>query len=181
MFEAPTITVVGHALGAALALLDAVYLKVQLGSSVNIQMVGYGMPRVGNDHFADWVDGNLAVDGNLNGLVTRINNKEDPVPTVPPLYEDFHHVSGEVHITDSGTWESCSGKLFSSWSSPRPVCGHVCFVFRMLTRARGSLLIAGQDNGDLRCSGGDVPNVSEGNKSDNDGPYNGIMMGCGAN
>ena len=132
----PTITVVGHSLGAALALLDAVYLKVQLGSSVNIQVVGYGMPRVGNQAFANWVDHNLAVDGNLSGLVTRINNKKDPVPTLPALYHGFHHASGEVHITDSGTWESCPGKLFLSLSSPRPVCGHVCFDFRMLTRAR---------------------------------------------
>ena len=123
---APTITVVGHSLGAALALLDAVYLKVQLGSSVNIQVVGYGMPRVGNQAFSNWVDHNLAVDGNLSGLVTRINNKEDPVPTLPALYHGFHHASGEVHITDSGTWENCPGKLFLSLSSPRPVCGHVC-------------------------------------------------------
>ena len=43
---APTITVVGQSLGAALALLDAVYFHVQLGSSVNVQVVNYGIPCV---------------------------------------------------------------------------------------------------------------------------------------
>ena len=126
---APTITVVGHSLGAALALLDAVYFHVQLGSSVNVQVVSYGMPRVGNQDFANWVDRNLAVDGNLDGLVTRITNKKDLIPILPGKFLGFHHVSGEVHITEWGPWESCPGKLFSCLSSPRPVCGRVLFCF----------------------------------------------------
>ena len=175
-----TVTVVGHSLGAALALLDGVFLKCQLDSSINIQVIGYGMPRVGNQDFANWVDANLAVDGNLDGLVTRINNKKDPIPILPGKFLGYRHVSGEVHITESGTWESCPGKLFSSLSSPRPECGLVLFwsVFGMLTQARGSLLIAGQDNGSDMCSYGDVPEIWDGDLSDHDGPYDGIVMGC---
>jgi predicted lipase len=97
--------VVGHSLGAALSLLDGVYLRVQLSASVSVRVVGYGMPRVGNQDFANWVD------NNLGGDVTHINNKEDPIPILPGRFLGFYHPSGEVHITDSDTWENCPGKL----------------------------------------------------------------------
>lgn len=102
-----SVTVVGHSLGAALALLDGVYIHVQL-TSVSVRVVSYGMPRVGNQDFANWVD------KNLSGRVTHVNNEEDPVPTVPGMFSGFVHVSGEVHITDSGAWENCPGERFSS-------------------------------------------------------------------
>jgi predicted lipase len=104
--DSTSVTVVGHSLGAALALLDGLYLRIQLGTSVNVRVVGYGMPRVGNQAFANWVD------SNLSGQVTHINNEEDPIPIVPGRFLGFHHASGEVHITDSGTWEICPGELF---------------------------------------------------------------------
>ncbi|KAI9440882.1 lipase class 3 family protein [Lactarius indigo] len=102
--HASSVTVVGHSLGAALALLDGVYLRLRLDASVNVRVIGYGMPRVGNQAFVNWVD------THLSGQVTRINNKEDPVPIVPNKLLGYHHASGEVHITDSGTWESCPGQ-----------------------------------------------------------------------
>jgi hypothetical protein len=40
------VTVVGHSLGAAIALIDSLYLSLQLGPSVNVRTIGYGMPRV---------------------------------------------------------------------------------------------------------------------------------------
>ncbi|KAH8989455.1 lipase class 3 family protein [Lactarius akahatsu] len=99
-----SVTVVGHSLGAALSLLDGLYLRFHLNATVNVQVIGYGMPRVGNEAFADWVD------AHLGGQVTHINNRRDPVPILPPRLLGFHHASGEVHITDSGTWESCPGQ-----------------------------------------------------------------------
>jgi predicted lipase len=45
------VAVVGHSLGAAIAILDTLYLSVQLGSSANVRAVGYGMPRVSCDFF----------------------------------------------------------------------------------------------------------------------------------
>ncbi|KAN0132755.1 alpha/beta-hydrolase [Lactarius tabidus] len=100
---ASSVTIVGHSLGAALALIDGVYLRLQLPSAT-VRVVGYGMPRVGNQDFANWVD------SNLGGHVTHVNNEEDPIPIVPGMFLGFHHASGEVHITDSGTWENCSGQ-----------------------------------------------------------------------
>ncbi|KIL69048.1 hypothetical protein M378DRAFT_118906 [Amanita muscaria Koide BX008] len=99
-YSASSVTVVGHSLGAAIALLDGVYLKIHL--SVPIGIIGYGLPRVGNQAFANYVDANLSL--------THINNKKDPVPIMPGRFLGYHHPSGEVHITETSTWESCSGQ-----------------------------------------------------------------------
>ncbi|GLB44369.1 putative alpha beta-hydrolase [Lyophyllum shimeji] len=99
---ATTVHVVGHSLGAALALLDGVYLPLHLPSGTTVTVVGYGEPRVGNSAFANWVDGHIAV--------TRINNREDYIPIMPGQSMGYSHPSGEVHIQDSGVWVSCPGQ-----------------------------------------------------------------------
>ncbi|KAK0214945.1 Alpha/Beta hydrolase protein, partial [Armillaria fumosa] len=101
-----SVSLVGHSLGAALSLLDAVYLPLRLPNAT-FRMIGYAMPRVGNQEFADYVDSALA------GKLTRINNKQDPIPTLPPILLGFHHPSGEIHINDTN-WNSCSGQENSS-------------------------------------------------------------------
>ncbi|KAA1468863.1 lipase [Dentipellis sp. KUC8613] len=97
-----SVTLVGHSLGAALALLDSVYLPLHLSSDVQVTTVTYGMPRVGNQDFADYVD--------AHAHVTHINNEEDPIPIVPGRFLGYHHPSGEVHIQDSGSWDACPGQ-----------------------------------------------------------------------
>ncbi|VDC00949.1 unnamed protein product [Peniophora sp. CBMAI 1063] len=96
------VTVTGHSLGAAIALIDAVYLKVNLPSSTSIKMIGFGLPRVGNQDWADYLDSTQSV--------THINNKEDYVPILPGRGLGYHHPSGEIHIQDNGDWESCPGQ-----------------------------------------------------------------------
>jgi len=44
--------ITGHSLGAAIATLQAVFLKEQLGDAVDIKVRVYGLPRVGNLDFA---------------------------------------------------------------------------------------------------------------------------------
>ncbi|KAF7317834.1 Lipase [Mycena kentingensis (nom. inval.)] len=73
-FSATKVTLVGHSLGGALALLDALYLSRQL-TGVTLRTVTYGMPRVGNQAFAD-----LLSAGNT---ITHINNKDDLIPILP--------------------------------------------------------------------------------------------------
>ena len=108
MHGASFVTVVGHSLGAALALLDGLYLSLNLPNT-EVRVIGYGMPRVGNQAFANWVDEHLHL--------THINNQEDLIPILPGNFLGFHHASGEVHITDSGTWKSFPGKSPSlSWA-----------------------------------------------------------------
>jgi len=99
-----TVTVTGHSLGVALALLDSVYLPLHLPVGISVNMIGYGMPRVGNAAFANYLD------ATLNGSRAHINNKEDPVPTLPPQFLGYVHPTGEVHIQDSGAWDVCPGQ-----------------------------------------------------------------------
>ncbi|KAK0194813.1 alpha/beta-hydrolase [Armillaria mellea] len=100
-YSTKSVTVVGHSLGGAIALLDGVYLTLQLPSA-SVSVITYGMPRVGNQDFADWVDEHVTV--------SHINNKKDPVPILPGRFLGFHHCSGEKHITDSDSWVSCPGQ-----------------------------------------------------------------------
>ncbi|KAK0501698.1 alpha/beta-hydrolase [Armillaria luteobubalina] len=97
-----SVTLVGHSLGAALSLLDAVYLPLHLDASYTV--VGYGLPRVGNQEFADYLDASLP------GKISHVNNKQDPVPILPGMGLGFHQPSGEVHIASNNNWNSCPGQ-----------------------------------------------------------------------
>lgn len=101
-FGAKEVTLVGHSLGAAISLLDAVYLPLHL-PGITFKTVCYGLPRVGNQAFADYVDAHVT-------SFNRINNMEDPVPILPGRFLGFHHPSGELHIQDSGAWDACPGQ-----------------------------------------------------------------------
>lgn len=98
-----SVTLVGHSLGAALSLLDSAFLPLHLPASTTFQSILYGLPRVGNQAWANFVDGNAKIH------LTHINNKEDPIPILPGMFLGFHHPSGEVHIQDSGAWDACPG------------------------------------------------------------------------
>ncbi|KAJ7065266.1 alpha beta-hydrolase [Mycena amicta] len=110
-FDASHVTVVGHSLVSALALLDSVFLPLHIPSSVKVNTVVYGLPRVGNQDFANYVDAHTSL--------TRINNQKDVVPVIPirvPLYGvNYHHPSGEMHIQASGEWDACLGQENESW------------------------------------------------------------------
>ncbi|KAI0339395.1 lipase [Trametopsis cervina] len=102
--KSSSVTLVGHSLGAALSLLDAVYLPLHLPAGTAFKAVLYGLPRVGNQPFATYIDAHLP------SSLTHINNREDIVPILPGRFLGFHHPAGEVHITDGGVWESCFGE-----------------------------------------------------------------------
>ncbi|KAK7038426.1 Alpha/beta-hydrolase [Favolaschia claudopus] len=99
-----SILVTGHSLGAAIALLDAVFLRQQLPSNTSIEVVGFGRPRVGNPTFATWVDGMF---GKNNTFVV---SRDDPVPHVPLLIQGFQHTSGEIWIKNDTTTLACDGQ-----------------------------------------------------------------------
>ncbi|KAJ3532827.1 hypothetical protein NM688_g7367 [Phlebia brevispora] len=105
----------GHSLGAAVATLDATMLRMQLPSDVEVDSVVFGLPRVGNQQFANMIDSILP------GF-THVTNQHDPVPTVPPQDLSFQHPSGEVHITavssdgNDATMEACPGQENSKCS-----------------------------------------------------------------
>jgi hypothetical protein len=101
-YNTTSVTTVGHSLGAAISLLDAVYLPLWLPSTTNFKTIVYGLPRVGNKQFADYVD--------AHATLTHINNKKDPVPILPFKWLGFVHPAGEIHIEESGEWANCPGK-----------------------------------------------------------------------
>jgi len=111
------VTAAGHSLGAALSAIEGAFLLLNI-PGVNINVIGYGMPRVGNQAFADFMNAKIPV--------TRINNRKDPVPTVPGFL-GFTHTNGEVHITESGAFESCQG---SDNNSPLCTAGDVTNIFK---------------------------------------------------
>ncbi|KAJ7055695.1 alpha/beta-hydrolase [Mycena amicta] len=88
-----TVVVTGHSLGAALATMTAAMLRSNLPSNVQIVTTTFGMPRSGNQAWADFLDSNLKV--------TFVTNQNDFVPILPPLLFGFKHPSGEIHIVDS--------------------------------------------------------------------------------
>ena len=116
--NASSVAITGHSLGAALALLDSVYLPLHLPAGTYVRMVGYGMPRVGNSAFADYVDGMHSADGAI-ATVTHINNKKDPIAIIPGRFMGFGHPAGEVHIQDDpgNSWVACPGH-----DNPSPLC-----------------------------------------------------------
>ena len=45
----------------------------------------------------------------VNGNFKRINHNSDPIPIVPGRSMGYSHVDGEIHISGSNAWNSCSG------------------------------------------------------------------------
>ncbi|VDC03298.1 unnamed protein product [Peniophora sp. CBMAI 1063] len=97
-----SVTAIGHSLGGALAELDSLYLSLNLPSGTTVSGVTYGTPRVGNPDFSDYFDGVV-----LN--FTRVNNEQDPIPTLPPADFGFQHVAKEIHILDTDSAVLCPG------------------------------------------------------------------------
>jgi predicted lipase len=98
------VTAVGYSLGGAIALLDGLLLRMLLNPTTEVRVVTYGMPRVGNQEFAGFVDAMLPQS------VKHIGNKRDPVPIVPAISLGYHQVSGEIHIQDNGKWIQIPGE-----------------------------------------------------------------------
>lgn len=69
--------------GAAISLLDALSLKARIPGT-EVTFYGYGLPRVGNQAFANYVDASLS-------SFTRITNLNDPIPIVPFEILTYHH------------------------------------------------------------------------------------------
>ncbi|EJC99947.1 alpha/beta-hydrolase [Fomitiporia mediterranea MF3/22] len=95
-----SVTMIGHSLGAAQALLDSIFLPLHLHSGTKYKFVGYGLPRVGNQAFADYVDSHVTD-------LTHVTNRKDPIPIIPGRFLGFQHPQGEIHIQESGEWKAC--------------------------------------------------------------------------
>jgi len=90
--KASKVRVHGHSLGAAIAMMDALMFNLNLDPSVEVKTVMFGLPRGGNQEFADLLDQKLGKSFQF------ITNQHDPVPEVPPRFVGYAHASNEVHI-----------------------------------------------------------------------------------
>ncbi|OLL23924.1 Lipase [Neolecta irregularis DAH-3] len=86
--------VLGHSLGAAVAGLYAVDLKSEAG--IQIKVVTFGGPRIGNQAFAKFMN-----DLFLNDYL-RITHLHDQVPRLPPSLLGYSHQSSEYY---QSTWK----------------------------------------------------------------------------
>ncbi|KAI0765188.1 alpha/beta-hydrolase [Fomes fomentarius] len=92
----------GHSLGGALAEIDALFMTLNLPSSVHVKAVTYGTPRVGNAAWASLFDSKVPD-------FKRVNHERDPVPIVPGRFLGFQHPQGEIHLFNNGEGVACSG------------------------------------------------------------------------
>lgn len=109
-----SIFVTGHSLGGALAVFGALDVKRYL-PNVPVSITTFGKPRVGNPAFANFFS-NLIVES------TRMVNKEDIVPHLPPLSVpdslSFWQSMREVWIQDDGALKICEAKGEHNGCSP---------------------------------------------------------------
>jgi len=103
-YNAKLVYTVGHSLGGALAELDALFLRLNLDSSIVVKSETFGTPRVGNPAYAAFFDSLFA------GLFHRVDNESDPIPIVPGRFLGFQHPEGETHILSSGGAVACPGE-----------------------------------------------------------------------
>ncbi|KAJ3024036.1 hypothetical protein HKX48_007967 [Thoreauomyces humboldtii] len=103
--KAYTITVTGHSLGGAIAMLSAIQLYDVLGQSAGsrIQVYTYGEPRVGNPAFAAWV-----YTLPFSSKIYRVTHLADIVPHLPPQFLGFLHHRSEFWINSAGTIGTCN-------------------------------------------------------------------------
>lgn len=84
------ITVTGHSLGAALAVLCAIDLQYNFENH-DIEVYLFGCPRVGNAAFAKSYNKRIF-------KTLRVSNGNDIVTKIPPAIFGFRHVGTEIHI-----------------------------------------------------------------------------------
>lgn len=97
------LVVTGHSLGGAIATIAAAYLR---RDGFPTDIFSYGMPRVGNDVFANFVTAQ-------EGAEYRVTHLADPIPRLPPMIFGYFHTSPEHWLStgDSETIEYGTGDI----------------------------------------------------------------------
>ncbi|CUA70671.1 Lipase [Rhizoctonia solani] len=105
--KATKILTVGHSLGAALAMLDGLYMETRLGGSAKVFTRTFGGPRVGNKAFADYFDAKIRdmASSTIEGLDTTCIKLFTVL-----VVSGYMHTLGEKHINLKGVWHGCAGQ-----------------------------------------------------------------------
>ncbi|MCD9560651.1 hypothetical protein HAX54_019379 [Datura stramonium] len=133
--EPLSITVTGHSLGAALALLVADDLSTCAPNAPPVAVFSFGGPRVGNRGFADRLNDN-------NVKVLRIVNNQDVITRVPGM---FVSEALDKKLRESG---AAAGRVLEMLDCMMPwAYSHVGTEFRVDTRMSPFL----KPNADVAC------------------------------
>ena len=97
--EPLSITITGHSLGAALAILSAYDITATLKNAPMVTVVSFGAPRVGNEKFRSQLE-------KSGTRILRIVNSDDVITKVPGLVvrDDDVACSGGVHAAGLQSW-----------------------------------------------------------------------------
>ncbi|XP_010540608.1 PREDICTED: phospholipase A1-Igamma1, chloroplastic [Tarenaya hassleriana] len=94
--EEVSVTITGHSLGGALALLNAYEVARDIPALSNISVISFGAPRVGNLAFKERLN-------HLGVKVLRVVNKQDIVPKLPGIV--FNKILNKINpITSRLNW-----------------------------------------------------------------------------
>ncbi|WFD26520.1 hypothetical protein MNAN1_001503 [Malassezia nana] len=104
-YNKSNITVVGHSLGAAIAEIAAVHIATVWDDMLDRAIV-FGLPRVGNVHWAN------SVDKLMKGRFYYVFNGNDITGRVPPRVFGYQHPSGQIWINpaSSSHWKFYPGQ-----------------------------------------------------------------------
>ncbi|KAK7394572.1 hypothetical protein VNO78_15103 [Psophocarpus tetragonolobus] len=97
--EPLSITITGHSLGAALALLSAYDITTAFKNAPMVTVLSFAGPRVGNDKFRSQLE-------NTGTRILRIVNSDDVITKVPGLVVPDHDVpcNRGVYVAGFHTW-----------------------------------------------------------------------------
>lgn len=98
--EPLSLTITGHSLGAALAILSAYDITATFANAPMVTVVSFGGPRVGNRSLRCQLD-------KSGTRILRIVNSDDPIPKVPGfVFEDGDDVEStkNVHVANLPRW-----------------------------------------------------------------------------
>lgn len=91
------LTLLGHSLGGAVALLAALELDAR---GLRPRVTTFGEPRVGNAAFVKHVDDHLLSHEHENGIdYRRVTHVDDPVPLLPLTEWGYRPHAGEIYIS----------------------------------------------------------------------------------
>ncbi|KAJ1967577.1 hypothetical protein IWQ62_001769 [Dispira parvispora] len=121
------LTIVGHSLGGALASLAAVDFTLRNKTLTEItNVVTFGKPRVGNEEYA-------AHYNSLHLNSTRVVNKEDLVPHLPPESFNYRQEGVQLWILPNST-SNASEWCYEYDNEENPNCSDSLSLFELSTK-----------------------------------------------
>jgi len=137
-----TVQITGHSLGASMAVLAAMDIKINYGLDTSV--VDFGRPRAGDKDFST-----ALVSEGISSF--RVTHHDDVVPHAPPEALGFYHSEREIYYKDSSSsnYKVCDG------SGEDSSCSNSCSPL-FCTSVDDHLLYMGVAMGSDNCASSDA-------------------------